>query len=93
MARPQQVRGLFERDPAGKLLELVAADDEEGVLAVQVAQSSLDGDDSIEAARRGGGVGHDPFTTACGVTVHSVTTIRPTIPGWKEQWYGKAPGV
>ena len=51
------MRGLFERDPAGKLLELVAADDEEGVLAVQVAQSSLDGDDSIEAARRGGPMG------------------------------------
>ena len=48
--RPQQVRGLFERDLACERLEFVAADDEDAVLAIDVAEPRLDGDNAVEAA-------------------------------------------
>jgi hypothetical protein len=50
VACPQQVRGLFKGDPAGEFFDLVAANDEDAVLAIDLAEPRLDRDDSVEAA-------------------------------------------
>jgi len=44
------VRGFLQRDLAGELFELVAPDDELAGKAVDVTQTSLRGDDAVEAS-------------------------------------------
>ncbi len=62
-ATPQQVRGCFEADAPGQLLELIATNDELARQTIDVAEPGLRRDDPVQTARLYRGADETAFTS------------------------------